>query len=183
GIRFQWDKIGGSGFEIQFTHRDVDLDLDLNGVLQTDVPLTQAELDSLQRDGEQTVFRGRYLWKLGDKNRLRFEVGFRKNDMDGDAVSSDTQWGEVLYGHGGKKWVFAGTLMAGSREYDEANPIYGVKTDGDFYSASVNVFRKLQTASKRWSLMGTAVHSEMDNDVQFHETTLTMFMVGAQYLF
>lgn len=180
GVRFQWDRIGGTGFEIQMSFRDVDLDLDLNGASQG---LTSAQLQSLRRDGDQTTFKVRYLWKLNDKNVLRLEGGFRDNDREGAAVSSDTKWGEVFYSHFGKKWIFAGSVQAGSREYDEVNPVFGVKTDGNVLLANATLLYKLKTASERWSLLGMVAYADEDNDVQFHDNTITMVMAGAQYRF
>jgi hypothetical protein len=187
GMRFQWDRIMGSAFEFTLSYRDVSIDTERSGEGVLSVACDATCQDLLVRDGDQYTVDVSYLFRLGQGERprhlLRPMVRYRIDDRDGDAIAGDGYRLQLSYIYLGEGFTVASNVAVGSQSYDEANPIYGVKTDSDLFAVDTTLFYRLPTESGRWQLVGNLLWGEDDSDVDFHDNQAFMVSVGAMYRF
>ena len=182
GLRFQWDRIFGTALEWQVSYRDLDVDNDRSG---QNVPGCLSACQSLlRRDGDWYDTELSWLFKLaGGKHILRPLIGYRSVDTDGDAESFDSGRLQLTYSYMSAKYIFVTNALAASRDYDEPNPLYGIKRDSDIVALGATLFYQLPTASKRWRLVTSVLWSEADSDIDFHDNELFTISVSAFYRF
>ena len=185
GVRVQWDRIFGSGFQSTLTYRDVSIERERIGQGVLSVACDAACQDQLRRDGDQYSFDVSYLFKLGEGSRhlLRPLVRYTTNDRDGEAMSGDAYRLQLSYVFLGQGYSVASNVAYGSSSQDARNPIFGVKTDSDVFAVDTAVFYRLPIASGRWQAVGSVLWGEEDNDVRFHNNEVFSISVGAMYRF
>jgi hypothetical protein len=185
GVRVQWDRIFGSGFQSTLTYRDVSIERERSGQGVLSVACDAACQDQLRRDGDQYSFDVSYLFKLGEGSRhlLRPLVRYTTNDRDGEAMSGDAYRLQLSYVFLGQGYSVASNVAYGSSSQDARNPIFGVKTDSDVFAVDTTVFYRLPIASGRWQAVGSVLWGEEDNDVRFHNNEVFSISVGAMYRF
>jgi hypothetical protein len=185
GVRVQWDRILGSGFQSTFTYRDVSIERERSGQGVLSVSCNAACQDLLRRDGDQYSFDVSYLYKLGEGSRhlLRPLVRYTTNDRDGEAMSGDAYRLQLSYIFLGQGYTVASNVAYGSTSQDARNPIFGVKTDADLFAVDTTVFYRLPIASGRWQAVGSVLWGEEDNDVRFHNNEVFSISLGAMYRF
>jgi Protein of unknown function (DUF2860) len=185
GVRVQWDRIFGSGFQSTLTYRDVSIERERSGQGVLSVTCDASCQDLLRRDGDQYSFDVSYLFKLGDGSRhlLRPLVRYTTNDRDGDAISGDAYRLQLSYVFLGQGYNVVSNVAYGSTSQDARNPIFGVKTDSDLFAVDTTVFYRLPIASGRWQAVGTVLWGEEDNDVRFHNNEVFSISLGAMYRF
>lgn len=185
GARLQWDRILGSAFELTFSYRDVSIDSERSGEGVTSVACTAACRDLLRRDGDQYFWDLSYLFRLGEGQRhlLRPKVRYVIDDRDGDAISSDAYRLQLSYIFLGQGYNVVTNLVVGTSSHDEANPIFGRKTDTDRAAVDTTLLYRLPTASGRWQALATVLWGDEDSDVSFHDASVFQIGVGAMYRF
>ncbi len=185
GLRAQWDRIFGTGFQATLTYRDISIERERSGqgVLSVDCDVTCQNL--LRRDGDQYSFDVSYLYKVGDGSRhlLRPLVRYTVNDRDGEAMSGDAYRLQLSYVFLGQGYSVASNVAYGGSSQDERNPIFGVKTDANQFAIDTTLFYRLPAASGRWQAVGSVLWAEEDNDVRFHDNEVFSINVGAMYRF
>jgi hypothetical protein len=180
GVRFQWDKIFGTPLEWTVTYRDIDIESEHSG----EAECTASCQAQLVRDGDYYETRLSWLFKLGGGHILRPLVGYRSMDAKGDAVSYDLPYVQLTYSYlGGKKFTFVSNASFGQQEYDQANPLYGIKQDSDNVLLDATLFYKLPVASQRWQLFGQISWGDIDSDINFHDNEVSVAALGLMYRF
>ncbi len=67
GARFQWDRILGSAFEVQLSVREIEIDTEAIGTRGSlSLILTPGEIQSLDRNGDETKLTVSYLFRFGE---------------------------------------------------------------------------------------------------------------------
>ncbi len=185
GVRLQWDRIFGSAFELTLSYRDIEIADELSGQGVTSVPCDAACQDLLRRGGEQYFVDLAYMMRLGPGRRhmLQPSIRYLSHDMDGDAIAGDGYRLQLSYAYVGQGWFLVTNFVAGSRDHDAANPIFGAKTDSDRLGVDATLLYRLPGGDGRWQLVGNAFWGEDDSDVDFHDTTASSIGVGAMYRF
>jgi hypothetical protein len=187
GLRFQWDRIMGSAFEFTLSYRDISIDTERSGEGVQSVACDADCQSLLVRDGDQYTIDVSYLFRLGEGQRPRHLVRpmlrYRIEDRDGDAIAGDGYRLQLSYIYLGDGFTLASNAAFGAQSYDEANPIYGVKTDSDLFAVDTTLFYRLPTESGRWQLVGNLLWGEDDSDVDFHDNQVFMVSLGAMYRF
>ncbi len=185
GLRLQWDRILGSAFELTLSYRDVSVDTERSGVGVTSVTCTAACQDLLRRDGDQYFVDVSYLFTLGDgqRHRLRPKLRYLMDERDGAAISSDAYLAQLTYLYLGQGYNVVTNLALGGSSYDEANPIFGEKTDSSRYAVDTTLLYRLPTASGRWQALATVLWGEDDSDVRFNDASVFQVGIGATYRF
>ncbi len=182
GFRAEWYGIFNSNFFAEVSARDIDIDKERSGQLGG-LDLTPEEIDLLKRDGDSTNVRLGYIWKFSDKRFLVPQIGYTDDDRDGGAVKNERYTGQVSYTSLGPTWSYVVSGGYITSDYDKDNPIYGKASDSDTWFGGLSVFYKLNTKSKRWSIVGQLSYGDEDSDIDFHDSTLFMSSIGAMYVF
>jgi hypothetical protein len=184
GIRFQWDKILGSNFEIRLSRRRIDIDPERSGdFLVAEGRLDPADQGLLDRNGDDTQFRLLHKWWYAPGQRLDMQYVYKNHDRDGNAVAGDSHDVQLtwLLTDGRTALVLNGWL--GVRDYDQANPIYGRKTDKDTYGIAGLYVHPLPWKGGRWSWTTLVLWDEEVSDVAFYDSKILSVMTGLVYRF
>ena len=182
GARFEWDKIFGTAFEFTLSVRDIDIDTERSGT-DPALGLSPAEQALLERDGDLLAVSLSYLFKPAERHLIRPLIRYRENDRDGDAVSNDGTGFQLTYSYLGDDYQVVTNAGFFSKDYDAANPIYGIKQDSDTVVVDASLFYNLPTRSGLWQAVGTITKGEEDSDIAFHDNEIFQITLGVLYRF
>ncbi len=184
GFRVSWDDIFGSGLEIRFSSREIDLDDEQSGNGFAGPPLSPAEIASLDRNGDFSQINIRYLLSKNETNRFILGVTGREGDLDGSAMNFDSTSIELDYLYTpSKDLTVVTTLVVGSRDFDEINPVFNQKADSDFTAFTVAGFFPGLFGFKDWTANASLVIAQDDSDVNFFDANITMLTFGFLHRF
>ncbi len=185
GLRLQWDRILGSAFELTLSYRDIEIDTERSGQGVLSVACDVACQDLLRRGGDQIFGELSYLIRLRANRRhmLRPTVRYTTHDLDGDAIAGDSYLLQLSHVFVGQGYMVVSNVAAGSRDFDAANPIFGVKTDSDRLVVDSTLLYRLTAGDGNWQLVGNALWGEDDSDVDFHDSNAFSISIGAMYRF
>lgn len=185
GLRFEWDRILGSAFDVTFSYRDISIDTERSGQGVTSVTCDASCQDLLVRDGDQYSFDVSYLYRLGEGRRhlLRPMIRYTIDDRDGEAMSSDSYRLQLSYVFLGQGYTVASNLAYASSSFDARNPIFDARTDADGLVVDTTLFYRLPIESGRWQAVGSVLWGEGDSDVAFHDNEIFMISAGVMYRF
>jgi hypothetical protein len=181
GIRLEWDRIFGTGADVTLSFRDIDIDKEQIG--QNDVATTGCNAtcqNDLRRDGDSVQLELAWLFELSSRHSIRPAVRFNDNDRDGNAQDNDGYSVSLAYSLLSDDWRLVLTGLYFDTEFDNVNPIYGIKQDSDGYALTANFFYDL-TSDKRWQITGNVSYGDSDSDIDFHDNTL--FNIGTGVVF
>ena len=181
GFQFDWRRILDSNFFLQVRTRKIDIDDERSGT-DPALGLTPDQILLLRRDGDDSRVTLGYRWENGP-HLLQPEVTIGQDDRDGDAVSADTSAAKLTYAYNGDRWLAVGTVQYFNSDADQANPIYGRKTDSDGYAVGATLSRKLDMGDGNWVAFGAVSYADSDSDVDFHDATVFGVNVGLGYNF
>lgn len=181
GLRLDWWRIFGTGFFAQLQSRDIEVETEGSGT-DSALGLSADEILLLRRDGTDSRATVGYRWENG-RHMWQPQLTFTTADRDGDAVASEATALQLSYGYRGEAWTLVAAASVIQREYDAANPVYGVKTDADGYALSLSAFRKLDIGTGDWRAFANVIHAENDSDVDFHDSAAFAASVGVAYFF
>lgn len=182
GFRFEWDRVLGSNFGFFVQTREFEIDDELSG---TDPALgcDAACQRFLDRNGDQVVARLWYRFILSPSHILEPQVRIRDEDRDGAAIARDAWAVQLSYAYIRPPWTFVGNVLYGESEYDEANPLYGLRQDADTFAVDATVIYDLPTQSGRWQLTGSVFVGESNSQIRFHDNELSQVAAGFIYNF
>ena len=176
GARLTWDKIFGTKFELKVSAVERELDEENSGVSQ---PLTVAERQLLDRNGDAYRVELGYMMKVGDQNFLRPSVTYVDEDRDGRAMAQEGYALELTYVHTfakGRRWVTTGSY--GEFDGDEVNPLFGKKNDADRYFFATTLFLPGNFGLDKWTTNIGAVWGQQDADINFNKTNMWLINAG-----
>lgn len=178
GGRITFSRIGGSGLQLQYTQRKVEIDDELSGLTQLGLPAQQAAL--LNREGDLKRLEAAYFFKFGERHRLVPALWFTQADLDGGATAYDLVEVQISYLYNGPRFNFVTNFSVGTAEYDEVNPIYGRKQDDDRRGVSFAVFdKKLFGANAKWFGVLTVAAFKEDSDIDFYDSDIALLSLSA----
>jgi hypothetical protein len=122
GARLVWDRIFGSGLQLTYTYRKIDISSEKSGESVTSLTASGREL--LERDGDTQTGEVLYRFDFGDGHTLAPAFAYTQDDRDGDAMTN---------AYVGNPISFSANAMIGWADYDKRNPIYGKTQDDDNY--------------------------------------------------
>ena len=181
GFRVSWDEIFGSGLEIRFASRELELDDEQSG---TSFLIDPDEIASLDRNGDYTQANIRYQLSKNETNQFILGVNGREGDADGSAMDWSSTSIELDYIYTPSKDLKVVTiLVVGSRDFDEINPVFGQKTDSDFTAFTVTGFFPGMFGFKDWTANAALVIGQEDSDVDFFDQNMSMLSFGFLHKF
>jgi hypothetical protein len=180
GGRLAWDRIFGSNFQLQYTYRKIDIGSEKSGETLT---LSSSDRDRLDREGDRHVAEAFYRFNFAKKHRFMPQVIYARDDLDGDAMASDTFDFQLTYAYFGDPLVLTLNGLIGTADYDKSNPIYSRTQDDDRYGIQGNLYYKNPWD---WTLLGSApinfylgaAYLETDSNIDFYDQEVTMFTGG-----
>lgn len=181
GVRLEYDKMFGTGFGIQYTSREVEIESELSGTTQLGLTAAQAQL--LNRNGDVTRLVGYYRWPRMGRNEFEVRLGRRVYDLDGKAMSGDENEVQFTYAYLGERFMFGGNVFFWKGEADAVNPVFGVTREDDTTGVALFLFDRGLFSSKHWWGQASAVRVDQDSNIDFYKASSTILSLGAQYRF
>lgn len=181
GYRLIWDRMYGTGLELRYSYRDVDIDDELSGISQG---LEPEELALLNRNGDFHRFAVQYAfaWDL-PRHRLVPSFSVVDHDSDGDAMSYDGYTLGANYIYSINRWRFVTNVHLSELSFDEVHPLYDKKIDSSQLGASFTAFYASPFGWKNWLANGSVAWFDDDSDVDFYDGSVSLFSVGLLYRF
>jgi len=178
GFRIEYDKILGTGFGLRFTQRETEIDDELSGTTQ--LGLSDEEAALLDREGDTTSVAVNYLFKPVGRNVFSLRLGVSDNDLDGEAMASDSTQLQLTYVYLGDRFVTAINGFLTTQEYDARNPVFGKTRDDDGFGLALLFFDKGLFDSKDWWGQASVIYIEQDSNIDFYDSSATAVIVGVQ---
>ncbi len=183
GILLTWDKIMGSRFQIETTFRDAEIDKERSGnSLVTSGAITPAQRDMLRREGDFFRTEVLYRYRITDEHRLIPAFIYRKDDLDGDAMSADTFDFQLTYLYSRDRIIMIVNGLIGTSENDKRNPIFNKTQEDDRYGASVTAFYRMPDwkpmGCRSFNFWGNVAYFNSDANISFYETEVIAAFAG-----
>jgi len=183
GVQLVWDKIFGSGLELGYTYRKIDLGSEKSGEF---LGLTDSEQDRLDREGVVHRLSAGYQFKFGEKHKLTPEVILSYEDLDGEAMANTGGGLQLTYMYTGDPITLVLNASVGQADYDKSNPIYDKTRDDDSYGGSATVYYKNPWG---WTLFGsepmqffvTGAYYAVDSNIDFYNQEAILGMGGVAF--
>ena len=191
GVAIAWEQIAGSKFDLEVRVRKLELDggdksgLNAPYIGQVATSLTPQELNQqLNREGDLTTLIASYTWKIDKKHILRPEFRYLDYDLDGQAIKAQEPELRLNYLYNGANWKLVGVVVATQADFDNINPLFGRKADGNGIGAGFTAGYKDPFGwSKQLSLLGTVGAYEFDSDINFYDMSGSVVGLNALYRF
>ena len=184
GARLVWDRIFGSGLQVQYTYRNIDIDDEKSGqFLIGQGRLTSAQAKLLERDGDRHVADILYRFNFGKQHTLAPAFIYSYNDIDGDARKNDTYDFQLTYTYFGNPFTFTGNVSIGQAEYDEDNPIYNKDQEDDRYGIQGTLYYRNPWNwglfnSKPFNFYIGGAYVKTDSNIDFYDQEAIMTTAG-----
>lgn len=179
GWRLEYDRILGSGFGVQYTSRETDVDDELSGTTQLGLSPAQARL--LSREGSVSRITGHYRFAPVGRNVFDVQLGLKNADLDGAAMSGDQNEIQVSWAYLGERFLLTGTAFLWQADYDAVNPVFNKTREDDTTGLAFFLFDQKLFNSKNWVGQASVVRAELDSNIDFYDTSSTIFGLGVQY--
>lgn len=181
GVRFNWQQILGSRFRFQYTYRDIDIDRELSGLAQLDLPLSAAK--SLDRNGDRHEVELLYPFQLTERQTLIGDLVYQREDLDGDAMSYDGYYLQLTHSYRADRFLLVTNASIGQARYDERNPIYLKTREDDRIAASVTLFWPKLLGAEKWTGVAGLSYIADDSNIDFYDSSVTQGFLAAMYSF
>ena len=180
GGRLVWARIFGSQLRLQYSYRNIDLGSEKSGRF---LGLTSSERNLLDRNGDRHVGEAFYRFRFAQKHTLVPQFIYARDDLDGDAMSSDTFDAQLTYTYFGKPFRLIANGFIGWADYDDDNPIFDDTQDDDRYGFQASVFYENPWG---WRLFGSkpmnffinSVFVDIDSNIDFYDEEALLFSGG-----
>ncbi len=185
GARIVFDRILGSGFEVKYSYRKIEIDDEQSGVF---LGLSPDQRDLLRRDGNNHFIDLNYGMTFQQKHRIMPGISYFKRHRDGDAMSN---WGttfQMTYICFDNPVVLVLNGLIGMADYDKTNPVFGKTQEDDLYSANMQVvyrnpFGWKPFGHENFSMYVTGSYLLNDANIDFYDTEVFTGIVGAMFRF
>lgn len=167
GGRFIWDRIMGTGFELEASFRSRDIDKERSGEA---LGLTDAERQLLEREGDITRVEVGFVKKYGEQHTFRPSVTYIDRDLDGGAMAQDGFALDLGYTYTTPDVRWVNNIGYASLDGDKENPIFAETNDADRITLSSQMFFPGAFGWKNWMPVLGAFWGEEDSDINFNDT-------------
>jgi hypothetical protein len=180
GARIEWGSIFGSGFDLQVSSREIDIDDERSGdALVAATTITAGEQGLLDRNGDMDVVKIVYNWQIEEGRILSIGLRSFDNDLDGEAMAHDGSALELTYfARLNATKRMAVNFSVGTFEHDEENPIYDEEDEADIAGLTVTFFASDPFGYKGWVGNAGFAFGEEDHEIDFYDSKAVMVSVG-----
>ena len=180
GFRLEWGSILESGFDLQVSSREIEIDDERSGdALVADSTITAGEQALLDRNGDVDVVKVIYNWQIEQGRILSIGIRSFDYDLDGEAMTYDGSGLELTYfGQLNARQNIVINLSYATFEHDEVNPIYDEKDEGSTAGFSATFFSADAFGFKGWIGNIGFAYGESNHDIDFYDSTAALVSVG-----
>ena len=178
GLRLEYDKIMGSGFGLQYTRRETEIDDELSGTTQ--LGLTGAEAALLDREGTTEKIVGSYRFKPVGRNIYDLSLGLSADDLDGKAMEGDATEINFTHAYLGDRYITAVNAFIITKDFNARNPVFDKTRNDDTLGLAFFVFDKQLFENKDWWGQASIVWVEQDSNIDFYDQSSIAVIAGVQ---
>ena len=178
GARLAWDNIWGSAFSGSVTSRDVKVDGESSGE-----QYGRAVMGMLDRNGRVNSAEVSYQFRLTDDQFLEPALRYEKADLAGSAESYVSKGLQLTYAKTSPRWSFVSNLYLGKRDYDEANPLFGLRADSRDMAIDATLFWHQLFGIAPLSALLSASYATANSGIDFYDIRATSITTGLLYRF
>jgi len=184
GIRFAWENIMSSRFDVQYSYREISIDKEYSGNDYFGTgPITAYQRSLLDREGDQYTLAGEYTFVLDKQNLLKPKVTINSYDLDGEAMASDEIGVQLTHTYLGERYVFISNIYLSTSENDKRNPLFNKTQEDDTIGLGfIAIYQKLMEIPEL-SLVGNVAYYTTDSNIAFYDTTVFVSSVSCLYRF
>ena len=183
GGRLVWDRIFGSGLQLRYTYRNIDIQDEKSGQF---FGLRSSKRDRLDRNGDRHVGEVLYTFRFADRHLLTPAFIYTRNDLDGEAMANDAYDFQLTYGYRGDPFTLTANGFYGQAEYDKENPIYNEDQEDDRWGLQATVYYKNPW---NWRLFGSnpinfyisGAYVEIDANIDFYDQQAILATGGMMF--
>lgn len=177
GWRVTWDRVFGSGLQLDYSKRRIEVDEELSGI--TFLGLGAAEAALLRREGDQETLEILHWFRLNKKHVLGPALRFTRFDLDGKAMSNDRDSLQLSHIYRTDRLTVVSNLAWGSADYDTVNPVYGRTRRDDLIGLGVTVFDRKLLPGKAWTALIIAAAYQENSNIAFYDQQISLVGFGA----
>ena len=183
GARLVWDRILGSGLQLQYTYRNIEISSEKSGQA---LGLTANQRDLLKRDGDLHIGEVLYRFTIAKRHQLAPAFIYTYDDRDGGAMKNDAYDVQLTYVYFGDSLTFNGNVSVGQADYDDKNPIYGKTQENDRYGVQGSLYYKnpwdwTLLGSKPMNFFAAAAYVNSDANIDFYDQEAFLTTVGVLF--
>lgn len=182
GVRLTWENIMGSKFDVRYSYREISIDDEYSGI-DSALGLNVSQQSLLDREGDQYNLTGEYTFVINDKNFLKPSLSIIVNDLDGDAMASDTVGLQLTHTYLGERYVFVSNVYIASEEADKRNPIFNKTLDSDTIGLGFIAMYKNFMDVAELALVGSVAYYDVDSNIAFYDVNVVTSSVSCLYRF
>ena len=187
GAKLGWGDIMGSGLDLEYKYRNLDIDEERSGEF---LGLSGADRKLLERDADIHQFEVIYQIKLDAKSRLVPSFTWQIDDRDGGARENDEYRFQLTYAYlGGDPFSVTVNGVVGWADYDKRNPIpdfNNKRQEDDLYGLNATIYYKNPWG---WTLWGSkpinffveGAWFERDANIDFYDEQIVSGTAGAMF--
>lgn len=180
GLHVGFDELFGTGFELEWSAREIELDDERSGQA---LGLADAEQRLLRRTGNVYRVDLSYDWRINDRNRIVPAIGWVDFDLDGDAMAEDGPALAVRHLYEYNRWYIVSRLYYQDLESDSRNPVFGEERQMETLGGSVTAFYARPFGLERWSATASLGYQDSDSNIDFYDASFGLFSLGMFYRF
>jgi hypothetical protein len=180
GIRLQWGRIFGSGFDVRVSSRNNRIDNENSGdQLRAANLIGSDEQRMLNRNGDINRASLVYNWYRGRGEAFSLSASYYDYDLDGRAMAFDgysLQFSDVSLL--GPRLRLATNVLLGRNRNAGVNPLYGVRNDSKLAALTLTLFVSEPFGASGWVGSATLAYAHDDNSIDFYDTTASYVNFG-----
>lgn len=178
GARVIWDRIGGTGLEVELTGRVLALDSERSGAA---LGLDRTRRRALDREGRQGQVRAGFKLPVHPRHLLTPRVGWTRFDLEGEAVANDRLSLELAWQYMSRHALVTTELTLARSAFDAKHPVFGERREDDLMGLMISGLFPTILHSMRWALAGTLGVFDGDSSIEFYDTRVTVASVAIMF--
>ncbi len=183
GGRIAWGRMFGTGLQLSYSYRDIDIDNETSGQSLVGSVITAAQQPLLDRNGDHHRGDVMYVHQMNDNNWIAPRLRYDRYDLDGDAMANDRYGFLVTHVYASKKFKLVTNLSYATADFDKRHPVYGKTRDDDQYGISTTLFYPNFMNNENLTGNIGVGYWKQDSNISFYDEDMLAVTVGTLYSF
>ena len=175
-----WKGIAGTGLELDFRHRSIEVDDEASGIF---LGLSEEDQKLLSREGGISSLSASYKLSLNGGHFLSPQFKITSFDLDGEARSRNKLEAGIGYAYLSKTYTVMASALFNTSEFDKENPVFDQTEEVDGFSLSLTGSYAQPFGLENWSIVGSVAYAEADSNIDFYDADVTALSLGMMYRF
>lgn len=180
GGRIAWGRMFGTGLQVSYSMRDIDIDKERSG---ESLAITAAQRGMLDRNGDHHRGELMYVHQMNDNNWIAPTLRFDHYDLDGEAMANDRYGVGLTHIYDAKDFKVVTNLSYATADFDKRHPVYSKTRDDDQYGIGTTlIWSNFLNKENLTGNIGVA-YLVQDSNISFYDDEILAVSVGTTYHF